>query len=1004
MQMGGLMKRAGESRKEARSPTNLLLMKANTRIGTWNVRTMYETGKTHQVAREMERYRIELLGISECRWNGSGHTTLSCGTEIIYSGHIDENHDHTEGVAIMMTPRTAHALIQWEPVSSRILSARFNSKGRCVTVIQCYAPTNTSEIEPKLEFYEALQTTVDKAPRKDIKILMGDMNAKIGSDNEGIEYVMGTHAIGERNENGDLFTDFCAFNELVIGGSIFPHKTIHKTTWTSPDGRTENQIDHITISKAWRHSLIDTRTKRGADIASDHQLLLGTLRIKLKAYKDDCERPHTKYNTRALKEQDVKHTFNISIQNKYEALGLIEETTTIDEHWNALKDVWNDTCKETLGKKQRDNKEWLSRETWRLVEERKSLKQELNQCHDMKEKEDLKNEYKITNNLVKKSARKDKRTYFNELATEAEEAAGKRDLKTLYSITKVLSGKSTARSRTVRDTSGKPLTKEDEQRQRWAEHFQILLNRPPPNTMPQIEASETDIDVNVHPPTKSEIIKALKKMKNGKAPGPDGIPPEALKINPNKTADIIHPLLLRIWNEKKVPADWKKGFLCKLPKKGDLSDCKNWRGIMLLSIPSKVLTRIILERLKNGIDSKLRTEQAGFRKDRSCTDHIATLRIIIEQSLEWQSTLYLNFIDFEKAFDSVDREVIWKILRHYGIPQVFINLIQELYEDATCQVIHNGKLTNPFEVKTGVRQGCLLSPMIFLMVVDWIMCRTTRDDKCGIKWNLTQYLEDLDFADDLCLLSQNHQHLQSKTNKLVEEAAKTGLNVNIGKTEVMRLQNKNTTPITIEDRALKDVEKFTYLGSVITTTGGTDEDINTKIGKARFSFNSLKPVFRSTAISLRNKLRIYNTNVKSVLLYGSETWKTTSTTLKKLQTFTNRCLRNILGIRWPERITNEELWRRTDQQEIGRQISERKWKWIGHTLRKPVGDITRQALEWNPQGKRKVGRPKKTWRRSCEEEMKVLGLSWGELKKKAKNRMRWRSTAEALCSTRNSKE
>lgn len=102
---------------------------------------------------------------------------------------------------------------------------------------------------------------------------------------------------------------------------------------------------------------------------------------------------------------------------------------------------------------------------------------------------------------------------------------------------------------------------------------------------------------------------------------------------------------------------------------------QNWRGIMLLSVPSKILTRIILERLKDAIEERHHPEQAGFRKDKSCTDQIATLRIIIEQSLEWQSTLYLNFIDFEKAFDSVDRKVIWKLLQHYGTPPTFINLI-----------------------------------------------------------------------------------------------------------------------------------------------------------------------------------------------------------------------------------------------------------------------------------------------------------------------------------------
>ncbi|RUS73880.1 hypothetical protein EGW08_018350 [Elysia chlorotica] len=136
-----------------------------------------------------------------------------------------------------------------------------------------------------------------------------------------------------------------------------------------------------------------------------------------------------------------------------------------------------------------------------------------------------------------------------------------------------------------------------------------------------------------------------------------------------------------------------------------------------------------------------------------------------------------------------------------------------------------------------------------------------------------------------------------------------------------------------------------------------------------------------------------------VLLYGSETWRTTKTNTTKLQTFINGCLKYILKVRWPQTISNEELWRRTEQTPIDIQIKKRKWGWIGHTLRKPPTDIMRQSLEWNPQGKRKVGRPKQTWRRSMEAEIRSAGRTWTELKRDAQNRVRWRGVALALCSS-----
>ena len=588
------------------------------------------------------------------------------------------------------------------------------------------------------------------------------------------------------------------------------------------------------------------------------------------------------------------------------------------------------------------------------------------------------------------------------LATEAQKAAEKRDLSTLYKVTKTLSNEIySTNNKPVKDNNGNPISKEQDQRSHWADHFKNLLNRPPPETTPNIPPTEEPpLNVTLEPPTKTEILKALKTLKNRKSAGPDGIPPEALKADLNTTADMLQPLLQKVWTEQRIPREWKNGHIVKLPKKGDITLCKNWRGIMLLSVPSKVMTRIILERLKDAVDTKLRPEQAGFRKEKSCTDQIASLRIIIEQSLEWNSSLYLNFIDFQKAFDSVDRNTIWKLLQHYGIPSIYIKIIQELYDDAACQVIHNGKLTEPFNIQTGVRQGCMLSPMIFLIVVDWIMRESTKDVKTGIQWTLTTSLEDLDFADDICLTSQKQQHIQQKTNKLSQEASKTGLKINKDKTEIMKINVKQPTPITLEGEPLEEVEQFTYLGSIVSKSGGTDEDIQARINKARHAFAMLRPVWKSTSLSKRNKLRIFNSNVKSVLLYGSETWRETKTLSIKLQTFVNKCLRQILNIRWPETISNKDLWQQTNQDPIPQQIARRKWRWVGHTLRKPTNDITRQALQWNPQGKRKVGRPKITWKRSCDEELKLAGHTWGTVTRIAQNRVRWRSVVEALCSTR----
>ncbi|VDO62624.1 unnamed protein product [Schistosoma margrebowiei] len=147
---------------------------------------------------------------------------------------------------------------------------------------------------------------------------------------------------------------------------------------------------------------------------------------------------------------------------------------------------------------------------------------------------------------------------------------------------------------------------------------------------------------------------AIRQIKGGKAAGPDYIPAEALKSDIEVSTNMLHLLFKKIWEEEQVPMNWKEGHLIKIPKKGDLSKCGNYRGVTLLSAPGKAFNRVLLNRMKDAVDAKLRDQQAGFRKDRSCTDRIATLRIIVEQSIERNSSLYINFIDYDKAFDSLD--------------------------------------------------------------------------------------------------------------------------------------------------------------------------------------------------------------------------------------------------------------------------------------------------------------------------------------------------------------
>ena len=156
----------------------------------------------------------------------------------------------------------------------------------------------------------------------------------------------------------------------------------------------------------------------------------------------------------------------------------------------------------------------------------------------------------------------------------------------------------------------------------------------------------------------------------------------------------------------------------------------------MLSVPGKIFGKVLISRIKYGVDKELRNEQAGFREGRSTVQQLFILRNIIEQSVEWQAGLYINFVDFEKAFDSVHRESLWNIMRCYGVPDKLIRMVQLLYKDTQCAVIDEGEESEWFSVKTGVKQRCSMSGFLFLLVLYFVMRKTTKDKDTGLRWKV----------------------------------------------------------------------------------------------------------------------------------------------------------------------------------------------------------------------------------------------------------------------------
>ena len=273
-----------------------------------------------------------------------------------------------------------------------------------------------------------------------------------------------------------------------------------------------------------------------------------------------------------------------------------------------------ETSKKFLGYRRKKKEEWIKSDTWTTIDERKATKKKLNDAKSQRLKEQLQSRYSELDKEVKRKTRADKRAFIENLADEAEAAAQTQNMATLYKITKTLTGGFKNSDIPVKDVDGNAVTCEAKQTQRWKTHFETILNKEAPRNQAEIPESKEDLKVNTDPPSAEEVRKAIRTMKSGKATGADFVSAEMLKAGGEVTMGALTEIFEGIWETEETPGDWKMGLIVKLPKKGDISLCKNWRGITLLSITSKVFSRVIFDRISEALDPLLRKEQAGFRK------------------------------------------------------------------------------------------------------------------------------------------------------------------------------------------------------------------------------------------------------------------------------------------------------------------------------------------------------------------------------------------------------
>ncbi|KAK3557275.1 hypothetical protein QTP70_026276 [Hemibagrus guttatus] len=374
----------------------------------------------------------------------------------------------------------------------------------------------------------------------------------------------------------------------------------------------------------------------------------------------------------------------------------------------------------------------------------------------------------------------------------------------------------------------------------WKEYFEDLLNPTDTPSVEEPEAEDSEVDSFI---TQAEVTEVVQQLLGGKALGVDEIRPEYLKSLDVVGLSWLTRLCNIAWRSGTVPLDWATGVVVPLFKKGDRRVCSNYRGITLLSLPGKVYSRVLERRV----------------------------RPVLEGSWEFAQPVHMCFVDLEKAFDRVPRGILWEVLWEYGVRGPLLRAVRSLYNQSRSLVRIASCKSDLFPVQVGLRQGCPLSPVLFIVFMDRISRRSQGLE--GVQFG-DHRISSLIFADDVVLLASSGLDLQHALGHFAAECEAAGMRVSTSKSEAMVLDRKKVVcTLQVGGEVLPQVEEFKYLGVLFMIEGRMDLEIDRRIAAAAAVMRSMyRSVVVKKELSRKAKLSIYQSIYVPTLTYGHELW------------------------------------------------------------------------------------------------------------------------------------
>ncbi|KAK3547997.1 hypothetical protein QTP70_001660 [Hemibagrus guttatus] len=478
----------------------------------------------------MERRKVDILCVQETRWKGSKARSIGAGFKLFYYG-VDSKRN---GVGVVLKEEFVRNVLEVKRVSDRVMSLKLEIEGVMLNVVSGYAPQVGCELEEKERFWSELDEVMESIPTGERVVIGADFNGHVGEGNTGDEEVMGKFGVKERNLEGQMVVDFAKRMDMGVVNTYFQKREEHRVTYKSGGRRT--QVDYILCRRGNLKEISDCKVVVGESVARQHRMVV--CRMTLMVCKTKRSKIEKKTKWWKLKKEECCEEFR---QKLRQALG---GQVVLPDDWETTAEVIRETGRKVLGVSSGRRKE--DKETWwwnEEVQDSIQRKRLAKKKWDMDRTEENRQEYKELQRRVKREVSKAKKKAYEELYTRLDTREGEKDLYRL-ARQRDRDGKDVQQVRVIKDRDGRVLTSEESVQRRWKEYFEELMNEE--NEREKRVEGVNSVEQKVDKIRKDEVRKALKRMKSGKAVGPDDIPVEVWKCLGEAAVEFLANLFNRV--------------------------------------------------------------------------------------------------------------------------------------------------------------------------------------------------------------------------------------------------------------------------------------------------------------------------------------------------------------------------------------------------------------------------------------------------------------------------